>query len=89
MTTEYPPVRGHIWRHRNGIKYVVLYITNNTGEPRANHPPDVVYATATDQDDGRQCGPMVISSEVPSYNPERIWSRPLSDWHRSFTRESI
>lgn len=79
---NYPPIRGQYWQHRNGIRYVVLYITN-TAYTAEDHPPDVVYATAIEDGD---CGPMAFGTDTPSYNPEKIWSRPLSDWHRSFTR---
>lgn len=85
MTTpQLPPIRGHTWQHTNGIKYVVLYITN-TASVREDHQPDVVYATAVDGNDipAREIS---FGSDTPSYHTNKIWSRPLSDWHRSFTR---
>lgn len=32
-----------LWRHKNGLLYRVLFITNNTTPLRPDHPPDVVY----------------------------------------------
>lgn len=81
MITQYPPIRGQLWRHLNGNEYVVLFITN-TAVTRDSHPPDVVYATKSYEGDKVKA----IASDIPSYNPEKIWSRPLTDWHRSFTR---
>ncbi|MEE8608958.1 MAG: hypothetical protein V3S55_15245 [Nitrospiraceae bacterium] len=56
------PKAGQTWVHRNGIPYVVLFITNTEHET-PSHPPDVIYVGMNGS----------------------WWSRPLSDWHRSFT----
>ena len=56
------PKRGDVWRHRNGIDYTILHVTN-IGHVREDHPPDIVYQGENGN----------------------VWSRRLSDWHRSFT----
>jgi len=77
------PARGELWRHKNGRSYVVLHITN-TAHVREDHPPDVVYATSFERGESGLCS---FGSDLPSYRPDKIWSRPLSDWHRSFTKD--
>lgn len=59
------PVKGTLWRHRNGTLYEVMFLTNELSENQDRYPVTVVYRTAR--------------------WPERVWSRPASDWHRSMT----
>lgn len=75
------PKRGDVWTHKNGIDYVVLYVTN-LAHIREDHPPDVVYATKAGPDTKH----LAYGSDTPAYDYTKIWSRPLSDWSRSFTR---
>lgn len=76
------PQRGERWQHHNGCIYVVLHISN-TANVREDHPPDVVYATWVNMEIHE--GP-VCFGDGPAYDPRKIWTRPLSDWHRSFER---
>lgn len=60
------PRSGDIWRHANGIEYLVVGYTNARGHGQdlgSSHPVTVLY-----------CGP-----------GQRLWTRPMSDWARSFT----
>lgn len=61
------PQPGQIWKHRNGVLYTVLFLTN-TAHISARHPPDVVY------------------TRIERTDPTNYWSRPATDWHRSFTK---
>lgn len=59
---ERVPAKDEVWRHYNGILYVVEALANEY-TTRDEYPATVVYR-----------GPN-----------RRVWSRPLSDWHRSMT----
>lgn len=48
---------------------------SNTETMREGHPPDVVYVTM-------QLG---LKYEQPNF--KKLWTRPLSDWHRSFEKD--
>lgn len=61
------PTPGSVWRHYNGRKYRVLFLTNHVVQ-RKGHPVDVVY------------------ENLNGGKPQKF-SRPLSDWHRSFKPE--
>lgn len=60
------PTPGSVWRHYNGRKYKVLFLTNDVVQHKG-HPIDVVY------------------ERIGGGKTPRKYSRPLSDWHRSFT----
>lgn len=51
------------WRHRNGIKYEVICISNLESK-NFKYAPQVIYQGENGN----------------------VWSRPLSDWNRSFTK---
>jgi len=58
------PDKNSVWRHRNGIKYVVIELAN-TDSSNYKYVPTVVY------------------KNIKTFS---VWSRPVEDWHRSFTR---
>lgn len=41
------PIPGHIWRHHNGLEYVVLYIANELDTEK--YPKSVVYIGPDDE----------------------------------------
>ncbi len=65
LKTVREDMEGKTYKHRNGIEYEVLKVTNilENGDINFNHLPDVVYI-------GKN---------------QKIWSRPLSEFGRSFT----
>lgn len=79
------PVKGSLWRHTNGNRYWVLAVSN-THSPTAKHPPDVIYVTdISDSPDDLSCFAGYKDSASMAGIQEKYWTRPVTDWARSFT----